>query len=322
MDIDQSILVWTLLVTCLVHWQTVFLLVHRVWSTEKPLVWNLLGLAIGLLALQKTYVLYIQYVELNPPALNCVSVVLGLSVAGLLLCGIIWLSPFLHFLQRNKELLAVIEERNVIIHQFHERFARALQKIQIAMEVGKPSNFIIEHVAEMSYMLQNFLEDLKAGILLGNRFDVALKTLVEDLSREATFPISVHVDSSCEDKISREQGTEFLHILREAIRNSVQYSQAKKGRVTAKLTATDIILEVSDNGRGFEVDLVRAQGHGLGNMVNRAKKIGARLKVHSQLSKGTSVFIEVPLNGKPSDDSHSVSSLHSSMDSTRKIPVS
>jgi signal transduction histidine kinase len=92
--------------------------------------------------------------------------------------------------------------------------------------------------------------------------------------------------------------------------------------VTAKLTATDIILEVSDNGRGFEVDLVRAQGHGLGNMVNRAKKIGARLKVHSQLSKGTSVFIEVPLNGKPSDDSHSVSSLHSSMDSTRKIPVS
>lgn len=322
MNSDQSILVWIVLGSCLVHWLTVLLLVHRVRSNEKTLVWNLFGLAVGLLALQKSYVLYIQYVGHNPPTLNFISVVLGLSVALLLFGGIIRLSPFLHSLQRNKELLAVIEERNVIIYQFHERIARALQKIQIAMEVGKPSNFIIEQVEDMSRMLQNFLEDLKAGVLLGNRFDVALKTLVEDLSREGTFPISVQVDSSCEDKISREQGSEFLHILREAIRNSVQYSQAKKGQVTAKLTDTDIILEVSDNGKGFEVDLVRAQGYGLGNMVNRAKKINARLKVHSQISKGTSVVIEVPLNGKPSDSNHSVSSFPSSLDPVRKISVS
>ena len=318
----ESIGFWILLTTCLVHWLTVFVLVHRVRSTEKPLAWNLLGLAVGLLAIQKTYVLYNYYVEQGLPALNFVSVGLGLLVAGLLLGGIVWLAPLLHLRQRNKELLSVIEERNVIIHQFHERIARALQKIQIAMEVGKPANFIIEQVAGMSHMLQVFLEDLKAGVLLGSKFEVALKTLVEDLSREASFPITVHVDSSCEDNISREQGVEFLHILREAIRNSVQYSQAKKGQVSAKMTATDMVLEVSDNGKGFEVDLVQAQGHGLGNMVHRAKKIGARLIVHSQLSKGTSVFIEVPLNGKPSDGNHSVSSSHSSSDATRKVPVS
>jgi two-component sensor histidine kinase len=317
----ESILFWVLIATCLVHWLTVFLLVSRVRLIEKPLVWNLLGLAVGLLALQKTYVLYIQYGELSPPALSFVTVGLGLVVAGLLLGGIVCLSPFLHLLQRNKELLAVIEERNVIIHQFHERIARALQKIQIAMEVGKPANFIIEQVAEMSHMLQVFLEDLKAGVLLGNKFELALKTLVEDLSREAPFPITVRVDSSCEDNISREQGAEFLHIVREAIRNSVQYSQATKGQVSAKMTATDMVIEVSDNGKGFEVDLVRAQGQGLGNMVNRAKKIGARLKVHSQPSKGTSVFIEVPLKEKPSDGSYSVSSSNSSLDTTRKVPV-
>jgi len=316
-----SILLWFLIATSLVHWVTVFLLVRRVRSTEKPLAWNLLGLAISLLAIQKTFLLYLQYVELTPPELNFVSVVLGLLVAGLLLGGILFLSPLLHLLQRNKELLAVIEERNAIIHQFHERIARALHKIQIAMEIGKPAHFIIEQVAEMSHMLSVFLEDLKAGVLLGNKFEVALKTLVDDLSREASFPITVHVDSSCEDNISREQGAEFLHILREAIRNSVQYSGASKGQVSVKMTATDMVLDVSDNGKGFEVDLVRAQGQGLGNMVNRAKKIGARLKVHSQPSKGTSVFIEVPLTGKPSDGSHSVPSSNSSSDATRKVPV-
>lgn len=319
MDIE-TILFWIVIATCLAHWLTVFLLVRRVRSTEKPLVWNLLGLAVSLLAIQKTYLLYFQYTELNPPALSFVSVVLGLVVSGLLLGGIACLSPLLYLLQRNRELLAVIDERNVIIHQFHERIARALQKIQIAMEVGKPANFIIEQVEEMSQMLRIFLEDLKAGVLLGNKFEVALKTLVEDLSREASFPITIYVDPSCENNISREQGTAFLHILREAIRNSMQYSQATKGQVTAKMTATDVVLEVSDNGKGFEVDLVRAQGQGLGSMVNRAKTIGARLKVHSQISKGTSVYIEVPLNGKSSNGTHTVSSSNS-LDATRKIPV-
>ncbi len=319
MDIE-TILFWTLIATCLAHWVTVFLLVRRVRSTEKPLVWNLLGLAVSLLAIQKTYLLYIQYAELSPPVLSFVNVLLGLLVSGLLLGGIVWLSPFLHLLQRNRELLAVIDERNVIIHQFHERIAKALQKIQIAMEVGRPANFIIEQVAEMSKMLQIFLEDLKAGVLLGNKFEVALKTLVEDLTREASFPVAVNVDPSCEDNLSREQGTEFLHIVREAIRNSVQYSQATKGQVSVKMTATDMVLEVSDNGKGFEVDLVRAQGQGLGSMVNRAKKIGARLKIHSLLSKGTSVFIEVPLNIKLSVGSPSISSSQTS-DATRKVPV-
>ena len=303
------------------HWLTVFLLLRRVRSTENTLAWNLLSVAVGLLAIQKTYGISIPYLELNPPPLNFVSTWLGFVVAGLLLAGIVRLSPFLYLLERNKELLAVIEERNVIILHFYERIARALQKIQMAMEVGRPTNCIIEQVAEMSEMLQVFLENLKAGVLLGNKFEVALKTLVEDLSREASFPILVNVDHSCEDHLSREQGAQLLHIVREAVRNSIQYSNAKKGQVSAKMTATDTVIEVSDNGKGFEVDLVRAQGHGLGNMVNRAKKIGARLKVQSQPSKGTSVFIEVPLNEARAESSHSASIVDSSSNATQRAHV-
>lgn len=316
-----SFLFWVLLATCLMHWLTVFLLLRRIRSTENPMVWNLLGAAVGLLAIQKTYGVSIQFLEILTPPLNFVSTWLGFIIAGLLLGGIIRLSPFLYLLQRNKELLAVIEERNVIILHFHERIARALHKIQMSMEVGRPTTFIIEQVAEMSEMLQVFLENLKAGVLLGNKFEVALKTLIEDLSREASFPILVYVDPSCEDHLSREQGTQLLHIVREAVRNSVQYSCAKRGQVSAKMTPTNAVIEVSDNGKGFEVDLVGAQGHGLGNMVNRAKKIGARLKIHSQPSKGTSVLIEVPLNEASFDRKHSASIVDASLNADKNIHV-
>jgi len=317
----EPMALWVLIGTCLLHWVTVAVLIRRVRETEKPLAWNLLGLAVSVLAMQQTYGLYLQFMELNPPALNMPKEILGLLVAGLMLGGVVMLSPILKILQRNKELLEVIDERNLIICQFHDRIFGTLRQVQISMEVGKPTNFIIEQVAEVLKMLQVFLEDLKAGVLLGNKFEVALKTLVEDLSREGSFPFSVHVDPTIEDSISYDQGAELLHILREAIQNSVQYSQAKKGKVLVKVEETQILLEVSDNGKGFEFDLVGAQGHGLGNMAIRAKQIGARLKIQSQPNKGTSIVIELPRDEKSSNGTYSLSSSKLSAETAQKVPA-
>ena len=290
----EPIALWVLIGTCFLHWATVAVLIRRVRETEKPLAWNLLGLAVSVLAMQQSYGLYLQYIEWNPLQLSLLQEMLGLLVAGLMLGGIVMLAPILKILQRNKELMEVIDERNVIICQFHDRIARTLRQVQIAMEVGKPANYIIEQVAAMNKMLEVFLEDLKAGVLLGNKFKIALNTLVEDLSKDGTFPIHVQIDPAIEEEISYDQGAEALHILREAIQNCVQYSQAKRGNVTVSISESQITFEVADNGKGFEFDLVGAQGHGLGKMALRAKEIGARLKVNSQPNKGTTIAIELP----------------------------
>lgn len=318
MEVD-SMALWVLMSTCVLHWAAVAVLIRRVRETEKPLAWNLLGLAVSVLAMQQSYGLYLQFIELRPPMLSMFKEMLGLLVAGLMLGGIVMLSPILKILQRNKELLEVIDERNVIICQFHDRVFRTLRQVQIAMEVGKPTNFLIDQVAELAKMLQVFLEDLKAGVLLGSKFEVALKTLVEDLSKEGPFPITVHVDPAIEDSISYDHGAELLHILREAIQNSVQYSEAKAGKVLIKVSESKIIFEVTDNGKGFEFDLVAAQGHGVGNMAQRAKEIGASLKVQSQPNKGTTILIELPRKIEASDSLDSSS--RTSSEKVAKVPV-
>jgi len=317
----DSIVLWVLIGTCVLHWVTVVILIRRVRETEKPLAWNLLGLAVSVLAIQQSYGLYLQLVEINPPMLNILKEMLGLLVSGLTLGGIVMLAPILKILERNKELLAVIDERRAIICQFHDRMVRTLRQVQLAMEVGKPINFIIEQVAEMSKMLKVFLEDLQAGVLLGSKFEIALKTLVEDLSKEGSFPILVQIDLAIEDAITLDQGSELLHMLREAIQNSLQYSQAKKGKVSVKVSESLILLEVSDNGKGFEFDLVGAEGHGLGKMARRAKDIGARLKVQSQPNKGTTIVIELPRKVTSSTGTYTVSAPQSSSEKSQKVPV-
>lgn len=315
------IVLWVLIGTCGLHWATVLVLIRRVRETKNPLAWNLLGLAVSVLAMQQTYGLYLQLMDLNPPMLSMLKEILGLLVASFMLGGIVMLAPILKILERNKELLTVIDERRLIICQFHDRIVRSLRQVQMAMEVGKPTNVIIEQVAEMSKMLQVFLEDLQAGVLLGSKFEIALKTLVEDLRIEGSFPILVEIDLAIEGAITLDQGSELLHILREAIQNSLQYSQAKKGKVSVKVSDSLILLEVSDNGKGFEFDLVGAEGHGLGKMARRAKGIGARLKVHSQPNKGTTIVIELPRKVTSSTGTHVVSASQSLSEKSQKVAV-
>ena len=132
--------------------------------------------------------------------------------------------------------------------------------------------------------------------------------------------MSVHVDPLIEDSISHDQGAELLHILREAIKNSVQYSRANKGKVSVTVSETQMVLEVSDNGTGFEFDLVGAQSHGLGNMAMRARHIGASLKVNSQANKGTTILIELPRHAHSSNATPASSEI--SVENAQKVPVS
>ncbi|MGD9849998.1 MAG: sensor histidine kinase [Nitrospirales bacterium] len=295
---------WLLTVSGMMYVVTLALLMYRIRHSEKPLIWNLWGVAIGILALQSSFKWYLQIMVEPIPSLSVVTEGLSLLVAFCLLCSAILVSPFLLLPRRNRELLDVIEERNVIIHNFHERIAGALRQVQIAMEIGKPIQFIIEQVADLSRILQVFLDDLKAGVLLGNKFEVALKTLVEDLSPDASFSMTIQVDPSGVEHMSYDLGCELLHIVREAVKNCIEHSQSKKIWVIVKKTESARILEISDKGKGFEVDLVGAQGHGLGNMVARARKIDARLKVQSQLNKGTTVLIEVPFKDDSSNGAY------------------
>ena len=105
----DSIVLWVLIGTCFLQWVTVVVLIRRVRETEKPLAWNLLGMAVSVLAIQQSYGLYVQWVEINPPLLNILKELLGLLVSGLMLGGIVALASILKIIERNKEVRAVPE---------------------------------------------------------------------------------------------------------------------------------------------------------------------------------------------------------------------
>jgi len=86
---------------------------------------------------------------------------------------------------------------------------------------------------------------------------------------------------------------QLLLIFKEAQNNAAKYSGANKVHLTFKLISPDsYILEVQDNGNGFDKDSAKGFTKGLSGMKKRAESIGATFLLRSELGKGTTVRVE------------------------------
>ena len=158
---------------------------------------------------------------------------------------------------------------------------------------------------------------LQKAIDAVRRAGQGLRDAVNDLrledQRERTFPelvgalvktnqamvrdceIRLEVDEGFPSALSGTVGTELLRVIQEALTNARRHSGAEKVLVTLKVEGGDLVIGVSDDGRGFGSET--ASGIGLSSMRERATAIGGRLLVESSPGEGTSVRLRVPIDG-------------------------
>ncbi|MBK8922616.1 MAG: hypothetical protein IPM81_14105 [Saprospirales bacterium] len=83
-------------------------------------------------------------------------------------------------------------------------------------------------------------------------------------------------------------------LFRESLNNAVKHAQAKSVRIALRLEAGGqrFLLEICDDGAGFDLQNTRIFGNGLAAMRARAEKIGARLTVDTAPGQGTRIRVE------------------------------
>lgn len=91
-----------------------------------------------------------------------------------------------------------------------------------------------------------------------------------------------------------EQRRDFYLVFKESLHNLVKYSGASMAAVTVTLARQKVLLEVSDNGKGFS-KTETPPGNGLISMQQRAEKWKGKLDIRTALGQGTTVRLEMPL---------------------------
>jgi len=136
-----------------------------------------------------------------------------------------------------------------------------------------------------------YLEDL--GLL------PALEMLTHDLEKSAGLRATFTSDGAAA-RLTPEREIAAYRCAQEALSNVARHAEARTVHVSATFGASEFVLRVQDDGKGFSApervsDLAAAGHYGLMGMQERAELIGGRLSIQSAPGSGTTVELRVPL---------------------------
>jgi signal transduction histidine kinase len=111
---------------------------------------------------------------------------------------------------------------------------------------------------------------------------------------QARYGVPVVAELCDEPDVSLDVKEAIYRIAQESMHNTVKHARASKIQVNLRHTLDGLVLEIKDNGQGFDTS-GEFPGHlGLRSMRERARDVGGELEVESEPGQGTTVRLIVP----------------------------
>ncbi len=122
------------------------------------------------------------------------------------------------------------------------------------------------------------------------------------LKKAGIVKVQFH-EEGAEIQFNEQKAIFIFRIFQEVLNNILKHSRATEVIVNLKYLSDFFILEIIDNGVGFNVTEKRgltasSSGLGLKSMYNRARLIGADISINSEPANGTTVFIKLLIPGE------------------------
>ena len=208
--------------------------------------------------------------------------------------------------QQNREL-AVLEERNRLARDMHDSVSQSLYSLSLMAEgwkrlvkAGKEAN--VEHYANrFAEITQQALKEMRLIIYEMRPSCLSQDGLIEAL-RQRLGAVEEH--AGIKTKLVVEEFVSFpppveealYWIVQESLNNTLKHAQANQVSIHFYLRDSFILLEITDNGKGFDIsEPSNNSGLGLKTMQERAAEINSVLKIRSTPAKGTRINIQIPL---------------------------
>ena len=148
--------------------------------------------------------------------------------------------------------------------------------------------------------VRTFIGQLRPPVLDALGLDGSIAETVTTQAALSGLPIETELDAPS-DGIRDAARTVVLRVIQEALQNVRKHAGATKVVVATAVDGGQWVLEVRDDGRGFDVGAVAARGRrnfGLQFMRERAELVGAQFEVRSRPGAGTIVRLAIPLTRK------------------------
>ena len=202
--------------------------------------------------------------------------------------------------ERSREV-SVLEERARLARELHDAVSQRLFSIRaharaaqvlVPKDPGRAAGELAA-IAELGAQAHAELRAVIDGLA-----PPELDGLAESLRRYALLAarahgIAVRVTAADVPELDARTQAAAFRVAQEALHNALRHSGASEISVTLSRARSRVILEVADDGAGFDTGLASG-GLGLASMRDRAAAVGGSLRVTSAPGAGTRVRLAVP----------------------------
>lgn len=200
---------------------------------------------------------------------------------------------------RLSQALKLQAVRNRIASDLHDEIGSNLSNISIFSNVAQQKakatddTTLLQKISEYTQTSMDAMSDIVWMINASNdRFEniiVRMRSLAAEVFEVTQTTLYLHFDEKLNYiKLNMEERKNFYLIYKEAINNIAKYANCKDVWIEMKLNQNKIILNIKDNGKGFNT-ISNSNGNGLFNMKKRAELLKGKLEVTSNTDEGTSI---------------------------------
>jgi signal transduction histidine kinase len=200
--------------------------------------------------------------------------------------------------------LAALEERQRLARELHDSVSQILYGISLDVHTARTlldrdPGLVTEQLDDVLALTKAGLAEMRALIFELRPESMATEGLVSALTKQAAavqarHDVPVQPELCDEPDLPLKVKQELYRVAQEALQNTIKHARASQVNLRLGRTDGTIILEIRDNGVGFD-PLGSFPGHlGLLSMRERLEKLGGVLSIESTPGQGTTVHAQVP----------------------------
>jgi len=208
-----------------------------------------------------------------------------------------------------EEQYTILAERDRIARELHDSLAQVLGVIHLRLRAMAPiatatgDAELIRELDELAEVSDEAYRDVREAIL-GLRetissdtgFEGSLREYLRKYSRQTGIQATLVCHGATQGSLTPRTEVQLLRVVQEALTNVRKHAAAHHVVVRLDCTEPVPLLEVEDDGTGFDPAKVIASfegGFGLASMRERVEQIGGTIDVHTAPGKGTRIVVHL-----------------------------
>jgi PAS domain S-box-containing protein len=199
-------------------------------------------------------------------------------------------------------------ERRRLARELHDRVGQSLSALNINLDIISRESHALTPalrqrlddslglVDSTLQSIENVMAELRPPLLDEYGLGAALGWHAEEFARRTGVRVAVADRDPAGSKNARpEAAVALFRIAQEALNNVLKHAKATNVRLEVSATDEELILDVQDDGQGFELASARRGRWGMTTMRERAEAAGGQLHIASSPGEGTRIHARVPL---------------------------